>query len=438
MQRVRRALTCALSMSLLAGLLLACGPEAVMPTPSPPTATVAPPTASPPASPAPGTPPGATPTPGMSPPPGETWLYLTDFPAEEAIEVSSVVARGDGFVAVGFEPVPGEGFGGRRNGVVWTSTDGRSWARSRPPAFDFFAPLYIADLDGALYAFGEYSICPEFSEEDECEDVPDAGIAAWRSTDGSEWQRLTVPDSMRDAIIDGAVVGLGRLVVYGGAGDDLSGVTWLSVDGEQWHEIRDVTAVDPISALAAGPERLVAFGTRYLPLDDDIETLAGHSDGGGFQPAALPAGQRGRIHAVVHGPVGFVAVGMVFDPASAGAVALVSADGTAWTPAASVPGDVGFHHLLALPGGYLAIGLEASDVDFGIERATAWFSADGLTWAEHGDLLGGEFRQLSGSAAGPGGAVVFASQFEEIDDEEPADLSSGSIHAWFAPPAALP
>lgn len=426
-------------MALLLAIASGCqtAPEPIEPTLAPPLTPAPPPATAtapaPPASPAGPTPVRATPA------PGQAWLYLADFPAEAAIDVTSVTAHDSGFVAVGFEPFPGEGFGGRRNGVVWTSADGLAWTRSQPAALANSTPLFVAGLGEWLYVFGEYSICPAFSEEEECVDAPDAGVAAWRSADGLDWQRLAVPESMRVAIVDGVVVGLDRLVAHGSSDEDLVGVMWLSPDGERWDEVRDLAAVDPISTLGAGPERLVAFGTRYLPAEDDVETLAGYSDGGGFAVGQLPPDQRGVIEAATWGPAGFVAVGIAFQPAAEGAVALASADGQQWTAAGGMPADVGFHQLLPLASGYLAIGSEEVDGEFGYQRATAWFSADGLSWTEHGELAGGEFRQLSSSAVGSAGAIVFASQFEEAEDddglEEPAD---GSIHAWYAAPAALP
>jgi hypothetical protein len=243
---------------------------------------------------------------------------------------------------------------------------------------------------------------------------------------------------MRGSILDGVTVGPGGLVAHGSTDEDLLGVLFLSPDGENWQEMYDVAAVDPISALGAGPERLVAFGTRYLPEEDDVETLAGYSDGGGFAPGQLPAGQRGVIEAVEFGPAGFVAVGVAFAPIAEGAVALVSPDGQQWSTATDAPTDVGFHQLLVLDGGYLAIGSQPIEGDFGIERGSAWYSSDGLAWVEHGDLPVGEFFQLSTAAVGPGGAVVFATLFEEWDEDEPDDELVSSIHAWFAPAQALP
>ena len=369
--------------------------------------------------------PAATPGP-------ESWQYLSDFPAGSAIEVTGVTAHAEGFLAVGFEPYPGEGFDGRRNGVIWASADGRSWSRDVPAALASTSLLSVISLGGQLYAFGEYSICPELSEEEECFDAPDAGIALWRSADGSDWQRLALPDSLRTGILDGALTDGRQLIVHGSSGEELLGAVWLSPNGEAWTEVRELAGVDPINALAAGDGRLVAFGLRYLPEEDDVEALAAWSEGGAFAQALLPAGQRGVIQAVTWSEPGFSAVGLEYESAVEGPapVALASADGINWTAAEQLPESAGLQGVLALPGGYLALGaVTAAEPDR--EQPFSWFSADGLKWSEHGALVGGAYRQLSSYSHGPDGVIVFGSDFEPSDELEPVDPELGTVHAWF-------
>ena len=436
---------------VLAGVLLAACQPPAQPTipPTPPAPGTPRETSSPtlgPRSPSrePGSPsPPATRNTSPSPTLGGgdgAWIYLADFPAEQAIEVASVTAWGGGFAAVGSEPAPDEGFGGRRNGVVWTSADGRNWTRSLPSALGNATLTNVVLHGDSLFAFGEYSICPEFSEDDDCLDAPDAGVALWRSADAVDWQRLAVPASLQAGILDGVVLGLGRLIAFGSTGEELVGALWLSADGQSWEELRELGGVDPLSAVGAGPDRLVGFGTRYLPEEDDVETLAGYSTGGGFAPAQLPAGQRGVIQAVLWSGTSYLAVGVEYEPAGEGLapLALTSADGSSWTAAASgdMPTNADFQQLLVLPSGYLVIGSVPSE-EFGRELAYSWFSADGLVWQEHAALSGGAYRQLGGSALGERGVVVFATDFEE-SEEEPGTPVGGSIHAWFAPPESLP
>jgi len=389
-----------------------------------------------PASVGPGQSPGvvATGSPGVTPGAGG-WQYLSDFPAGSAIEVTGVTAHGDGFVAVGFEPYQGEGFGGRRNGVVWMSAEGRRWSREVPGDLASTSLLGVVSLGGQLYAFGEYSICPELSEE-ECLDAPDAGIAMWSSPDGMGWQRLALPDSLRTGILDGALTDGRQLIVHGSTGEELLGAVWLSPDGESWTEVRELAGVDPINALAAGAGRLVAFGIRYLPEEDDVEALAAWSEGGAFAPALLPAGQRGVVQAVTWSEAGFSAVGLEYEPTGDGlaSVALASADGVSWTAAdpGQLPAGAGYQGVLAVPGGYLALGaLPAAAA--GREQLFAWSSADGLEWREYGPLAGGAYRQLSSYGRGAAGVIAFASDFEPSDELEPVEQELGTAHAWFLP-----
>lgn len=438
-------------MTLLAALVIAC--EATLPLDPTPTPVAPAPPAAPgsPAAPAtapPGTPlpNGATPGRIVGSPPALTpggaegeWLYLAHFPAEGAIEVAGVAAHGDGYVAVGSEPFPGEGFAGRRNGIVWTSSDGVGWTRAQPEVLANVTLSSVVSLGGEVLAFGRYSVCSELSED--CVDAPEAGIGLWRSADAADWQRLALPDSLRTGILDGVATDGVQIVAYGSTGDDLVGALWLSASGEQWQELRDVGVVDPISTLGAGDGRLVAFGTRYLPDEDEIETLAGYSEGGAFGQATLPAGQRGVIHDVAWSERGFVAVGAQFEATGdrLAAAALVSGDGVDWTGAATadLPAEAGFEHVLVLPRGYLAIGSVPTD-EFGRELAHSWFSADGRSWEDYAALSGGSFSQLSSSVLGSQGALVFATDFDESEELAPPDIESGTIHAWFAPLEGLP
>ncbi len=370
-------------------------------------------------------------------PSGGRWHYLAGFPAEGAIEVTSVTGWGSGYVAVGFQPAEGEGFAGRRQGVIWTSVDGREWTRHVPPELQHSSLQYVVSLGGQLFTFGRYSQCPDDPAQSEgCVDAPDAGTAGWRSADALSWHRLTLPPSMSDqeTFLDGAAVGMNRMAVFGITGDEVAAV-WFSGDGEVWDERRDLAGLDPIDTLAGSPDRFVAFGTRYVEAEDRIETLAAYSEGAGFQSGVLPPATSVFIDTVAWGAAGFVAIGSAedLDAEDATGAALVSPDGLSWAAAepANMPADVTFGHALAVPTGYVAIGLGPEDETLRAE-VSSWFSTDGLDWQSLGPLATGVVRQLNGSAVGESGIVVFGVDF---DDE--AELSAGTVHAWFAPLAAL-
>lgn len=362
---------------------------------------------------------------------GSPWQYLADFATEGAIEVSSVTGTPTGFVAVGYQPMPGEGYYGRRQGVVWRSTDGIAWERLLPVEFELASLDHVVRLGDQLYAFGVVSAC-EFNVDDECTDIPEAGWTVWTSSDGAVWSKLPQSPSMRAELIDGVIPGESMLVVHGSAGDELEAVVWLSADGVTWEETRELAGLDPISAIASGPEGLVALGTEFVPALDNTQALAAFSaDGRSFQPSQLPAGLPLVFDSVASGDAGYVAVGHSGeeDLPPMGA-AMSSADGINWSvaPDNAELADVRFEHVNAVPGGYQAIG-SMPEGSFGLQVGSTWFSSDGLAWTEVGDLPDGAYQELGGSAVGPAGMVIFATDFEE----QGADIVVSTIHPWFAP-----
>lgn len=363
---------------------------------------------------------------------GTPWQYLADFPAEGAIEVSSVTATTTGFVAVGYEPMPGEGYYGRRQGVVWRSANGVSWERLVPPEFELAALDHVVRLDDQLYAIGQVSACP-FVIDEGCTDIPEAGWAIWRSADGGSWEELPQSAEMKSALLEGVVVGPNLLVVYGSAGDDLASAVWLSADGVTWQETRDLAGLNPISAITYGAPGFAAVGTRYNPDLDEIEAIAAMStDGVAYVPAQVPAGLPVAFSGIAWTEAGYVAVGYSDqEDQPLMAAALVSIDGRSWSAAPAQDGfeNLGFQDVDAVPGGYLAIGFVPEANSFDRQLGTTWFSSDGMTWTEVGDLAGGTYEELGGAAVGSTGMAVFATEFDEQGGEEVIS----TIFAWFAP-----
>jgi hypothetical protein len=428
---------CAFATSIALASVIACGTS--NPSPGPPSPTVARGSIRP-ATPAPASPSGpalATTSPARPTPASPTgWEYLVQFPAIDASEVTAVTGTPDGFVAVGFEPAEGEDFFGLRQGVIWRSADGRSWTREVDAALANATLLEVVSLGETIYVIGLLSICRQLEEN--CRDLPEAGITVWRS-DPVGWQRMPQSRTMRDALIDGAIAAHGQVVAFGSSGDDLSATVWLSDDGAEWEDVTQLAGMDPLSALAAGPEGFVAFGTRYRPASDTIETVAAFSaDGRNFERASLPDGLDAVIQSATYGPAGFVAVGYDDEPAGIGlsAAALASTDGRSWTsadPHASLSGT-GFHHVSALVDGYVAVGFTPSGAEGEREEAASWVSADGVTWRPLAPLAGAAYRQFDGASSGPPGVAVFALDYgDEVGEEE-----SSSVRAWFAPLTRLP
>lgn len=437
--------------ALLAVLLVGCGPTAeAIRTPTPP--PVATPSAPPP--PTDGGPtagPGATPSASTAPPPsappsdgsasaspGAVFQSVADFPMGDAFEVTGVTAAPSGFIAVGFGALGEEGYFGRRQGLVWRSPDGHTWQQAVEPAFEYVTPMGIAALGTDLFVIGVLASCPQIGD-DTCTEVPEAGNAVWRSADGGAWERLPQLPSMQLGLVDGMVVGLGRAAVFGGAGDEAQTTTlWMSVDGANWTATTDLAGLDPITALAAGSAGFVAFGTRYVPEIENIELNAGVSaDGVHFAAAVTPSLPGAAIEDAVAGPAGgFAGVGYSGseDLALAGVV-LYSADGLNWTQATDSDGSFAGSELImvhALPNGYVALGFTPQADDFAVLNGRSWLSADGRSWRALAPV-GESFTQLTASAIGAAGLVVFTADQQEVGE----DSVTSKVNAWFAPIAGL-
>lgn len=348
-----------------------------------------------------------------------------------------MAATADGFVAVGYRSLPGEGFFGRREGVVWRSADGLTWQRDVPAAFARTTLEFVVSLGSATYAFGVVSSCPlVFAEA--CTDDADAGNTVWRSIDGGDWQELPQWPSLVDAFIDGVTVGDGRLIVFGGSGDDLAPALWMSTDGGSWTEQGQLGDINPVSAFAAGPAGFVALGTRYNSTAEELEAVAVYSvDGSSFAPASVPAGISAAIEDVTYGDAGWVAVGYGDGLAGPGVtpVTLTSADGSEWAAAEAQPelAGVGFHRVATVPGGYVAIGFDLQPPDYDREQATSFYSRDGASWATLGALEGAQYTDFRTTALGDRGMTVFVAEHDELGDDDVIN----KINGWFAPIEAL-
>ncbi|MEX2547858.1 MAG: hypothetical protein WD830_08740 [Chloroflexota bacterium] len=374
-----------------------------------------------------------TPTPFSGP----VWEALADYPAGEAFEVTSVTSLVDGgFAAVGFQPIPGEGFFGRQQGVTWTSVDGRTWQSAVDAAFQFATLEDVVEFGGAIFVFGTIETCNINLSED-CVEPPDSGSAAWRQTAGAAWERLPLPLSMQSGTMAGVVAANDHLLAFGWTGDEARSVVWTSVDGVTWSETADLAGMDPVSAMSAGPTGVVAFGNRLASELGDLELLATVSgDFNHFGRVDAPALASTIIQSVTMGGSGLVAVGDSDDEDfNLNGVALHSADGLAWTQTSAPDGSFAGASLLsvhAVPNGYVALGRVPLLDEFGVVTGGSWFSSDGLSWRRLAPF-GERFTELDTSAAGTTGIVAFTVTQEESGEESVIS----TISAWFAPIEAL-
>ena len=328
--------------------------------------------------------------------------------------------------------MPGEDFFGRRQGLVWRSDDGRTWQSTVDPAFQLVTPEEVVALGDSVFVFGTIEVC-DLSLGDECVEPPESGWAVWRSTASGPWERLPQLAQMQTGTVDGVVAANGLLVAYGWTDDEAQSIVWTSADGTTWASTTDLADMDPVTAMAGSPTGLVAFGNRFASELGDLELVAAAStDGAHFARVNAPALPAATVQSMVAGPSGLVAVGDADDvDLRLTGIALYSADGLGWTQTSAADGTFAgsaITAVVAVPEGYVAIGVVPVPDDFGISTGVSWISRDGQSWQTLAPL-GDTFSLLEASAAGATGIVAFTLTEEESDDETVIN----SISAWFTP-----
>ncbi len=344
-----------------------------------------------------------------------------------------VTATPNGFAAVGFGAAPGETYFGRRQGIVWTSADGRTWQQSADPAFASATLEGLVALGDSLYAFGTIEACG-LEAPDDCVEVPESGWAVWRSTGGGAWERLPQFAAIQTGSIDGVTVAHGNLVAFGWAGEEAMPTIWFSPDGTNWTGTAALAEMEQITAVSETPSGVSAFGTRYSEELDDIELMAAFSsDGVTFGSVGAPSLPGATIQSLASGSVGLAAVGEATDPdLNFTGVALHSADGLTWTQASAGDGSFDGSDILAahaVTGGFVALGLLPDSEDFGVSSGQSWRSSDGLSWSALAPF-GESFTRISSSAAGGAGIVAFTVTEEGFEEESVTSTPA----AWLLAP----
>jgi hypothetical protein len=164
---------------------------------------------------------------------GRTWdrasVEVPTDPDPDILEpgtVNDVTAGGPGFIAVGFYTRAETG----RRGLVWTSTDGRSWGLvPHQPDLENAIIYRVLEWRGELLAFGNWSYGPSGGA---------TPAAAWTSADGRTWTRLEL--DLPEGLTMGGVVAVGdRLWAAPDETGDDTGMEWTetlltSTDGRTW------------------------------------------------------------------------------------------------------------------------------------------------------------------------------------------------------------
>jgi hypothetical protein len=196
---------------------------------------------------------------------GMRWMRVPNQPALGRADfqvMNAVTAGGPGFVAVGwaeYDPATDEA-----NAAVWTSADGRAWARL-PHDEDVFG---VTGAEGMLdVVAGRRGLIAVGS------DGPNAVV--WTSVDGTEWTRLPHDEAVFGGeqliwaltVAESGIVGVGYNNSSEGEGEHA--VIWTSRDGSRWSRTPLEEASALLRGVAATGRGLVAVGS---------ELVAGHTD----------------------------------------------------------------------------------------------------------------------------------------------------------------
>jgi hypothetical protein len=229
--------------------------------------------------------------------------------------------------------------------AVWTSVDGRSWQRSDEgpfapagnpiPADTSTARSTITDLvvtNDGWFAVGQV-FTGSFSGGLL---APGAfNYAAWRSTDGTQWERATLPGDLANGTTP-AVTASGGTLVLGGKTASGSPAIWVEPGAWSRTDLSDQPGV--VTALASEAGRLVAVGSLSGSRSPRADAMWTSRDGSPWQLVASPwSGVAGLLGTVVGGPSGFVATGSTETWPPTLSVS-ISTDGLAWRSVALVDG----------------------------------------------------------------------------------------------------
>lgn len=306
--------------------------------------------------------------------------------------IAAVAADGSGFVAVGFREVAGQ-----RDGVVWFSSDGRSWEIVGVPAA--FAGVDMVDVAAGVGGF--VAIGSSLGE---------AGVVTvvYRSDDGRIWERLAVPGAA-NTYASSVAGGPSGYVAAGNSGDGGSAV-WISRDGRTWERV----ARDALGAGGSGVIDPRADGAGWVALGSNVQApvLLRSTDGIAWTATSIEPTTEAYAHHLVVGRWGHLVQG---GRGSCGPLATCPAETVTWWS-----GDGGTWGRVPADGALatdVTVLVEAGDHGvIGLDGASAWSSATGWDWAplpEPGD-----------GSAGVNAAVVRGDVIVAVGDEYLEDGSS--------------
>jgi len=322
---------------------------------------------------------------------GASWTTVATFPGAT---VSDVTAGGPGWVAVGSagavgcEICPGiETYAG----MIWISTDGRTWEEVGVPDADGGSLYAVASGPGGLVAVGRQAL----------DSIGQQQVLV--SADGHTWTRiagtpLELPGTSINDVAGGSIY-----VAAGSVAEpvqDGQPALWTSTNGRDWVEAYRSPEEGVIHEVTPGGPGWVAVGEIFRPTGGGerayvpIAAIWFSADAVAWVQQDLPLGpgvNGGAAQAVLNAKPGLVAVGyaeyapLVPPGPVLGFAAWRSSDGVTWDPAPVIDDfleDIGGGHLL----------YESDDRVFAIGSGCRcgtgwpgrwWTAPDGLRWTQH-------------------------------------------------------
>ena len=277
-----------------------------------------------------------------------TWLGpMPDaaFPGATAqpIEVRDVAWTGTAWVAVGWDT---------RGAIAWRSDDAVMWTHTgRQPSLDLGRMLTVATAGGRLVAGGM--------------DASGSAAAWYSDDGGATWARAADNAAMRIYGAAGgpahgyysvamqaiAAIPGGGFVAVGSLGCDcqVGGfAAWRSADGSAWERLGDPGHPEQGDGLAVEPA-----GNGWVAGGGALRTP--HGDGWRTTPGTATA------LAVGHGLLIRATMSELTEQGATPQAFAWSADGTTWTTVPVEPSDARISGIAATPSGFVAVGVSATE-----------------------------------------------------------------------------
>ena len=298
-------------------------------------------------------------------------------------------------------------------GVVWTSSDGRSWAlRDRIPAFEHASLTGLVTDGTRLIAVGTYA-APILNEP--AVSVP----AVWVSSDGRTWVRAADPAPSFVAVGPHGFIGAVTKQPSSSPGTSAQFVT--STDGLTWTDVSAIFEAD-LRGLAAAPDgtAMAVGAVPGAPRTDKsttVDMVVWRSANGTTWTGPETIAHDVRPVAVTSDGHGFLAVVRLSALLPSGSISDVSqvwrfVDGDGPRAAAIPLGDEESLNAIFVVGDRL---LAAGDTLVnGIANAMVWVSTDaGATWGRVADqpAFSDINNELAGVVQTPGGLLAVGSRF---------------------------